>query len=69
LQDFAQAALVKAKMQRVYAMIAAVMCAVLASAAHAQYPTKPVRIIVPFAAGSSTDVITRILAYLGRCDA
>ena len=28
---------------------------------HAQYPIKPVRVIVPFAAGSTTDVITRIL--------
>jgi tripartite-type tricarboxylate transporter receptor subunit TctC len=31
-------------------------------AAQAQYPAKPVRIIVPFPAGSATDTITRILA-------
>jgi tripartite-type tricarboxylate transporter receptor subunit TctC len=31
-------------------------------AAHAQYPAKPVRVIVPFPAGSATDTITRILA-------
>ena len=42
--------------------MAAVAFAVLAGAAQAQYPTKPVRVIVPFSAGSGTDVITRILA-------
>ena len=41
----------------------ALMLAVAGGAqAQSQYPTKPVRIIVPFAAGSTTDVITRILA-------
>ncbi len=42
--------------------IAVVMLAAVAGAACAQYPTKPVRVIVPFAAGSSTDVVMRILA-------
>ncbi len=39
-----------------------VLLVMAAGAAHAQYPTKPVRIIVPFSAGSGTDVITRVLA-------
>lgn len=31
--------------------------------AAAQYPTKPVRVLVPFPGGSATDTITRILAH------
>ncbi len=43
-------------------MAAQAACLLMAAVAHAQFPTKPIRIVVPFAAGSTTDVITRILA-------
>ena len=33
-----------------------------ASAAHAQFPSKPIRVLVPFGAGSSTDTVIRIIA-------
>jgi len=42
------------------AALAAVLAAPLAAAA--QFPGKPVRVMVPFPAGSSTDIVTRILA-------
>jgi tripartite-type tricarboxylate transporter receptor subunit TctC len=41
---------------------AAVLLATLAQEAAAQYPSQPVRIIVPFSAGSNTDGQARILA-------
>jgi tripartite-type tricarboxylate transporter receptor subunit TctC len=34
----------------------------VAGAAHAQYPAKPVRVIVGYAAGSSTDIVGRVMA-------
>jgi tripartite-type tricarboxylate transporter receptor subunit TctC len=43
-------------------LLAAVAMAVLPLAAGAQYPAKPVRVIVPFPGGSATDTVTRILA-------
>ena len=42
--------------------IAAVLLALTAGAASAQYPAKPVRVLLHFPAGGSTDVVTRILA-------
>ncbi|HJV09955.1 MAG TPA: tripartite tricarboxylate transporter substrate-binding protein [Burkholderiales bacterium] len=35
---------------------------VVSAAAEAQFPTKPIRVVVPFPAGSATDTITRVLA-------
>jgi tripartite-type tricarboxylate transporter receptor subunit TctC len=41
-------------------LLLAVAC-LFAASAQAQYPNKPIRIVVPFPAGSATDTITRIL--------
>ncbi|HWI37151.1 MAG TPA: tripartite tricarboxylate transporter substrate binding protein [Burkholderiales bacterium] len=39
------------------------LCMLVAAApAWAQYPSKPIRVLVPFGAGSSTDIVMRILA-------
>jgi tripartite-type tricarboxylate transporter receptor subunit TctC len=40
----------------------ALLFGLLAVAAHAQYPTRPVRILVPLAAGGGMDTVTRALA-------
>jgi putative tricarboxylic transport membrane protein len=42
--------------------LALVLVAVLGGTAHAQYPEKPIKIIVMFSPGGSSDVVTRILA-------
>src|SRR3954466_11338653 len=50
-------------MRLIPAAVVALACAVIASAGFAQqYPAKPVRIIVPLAAGGSTDNNGRMIA-------
>jgi tripartite-type tricarboxylate transporter receptor subunit TctC len=42
------------------AILLATLC--FAAAAAAQYPNRPIRIVIPFGAGSSTDAVMRVLA-------
>jgi len=42
--------------------VALLVAMLLAAPAAAQFPSKPIRVLVPFGAGSSTDIVMRILA-------
>ena len=50
-------------MRRVGLALAALAGLIVCSAAHAQdkFPSKPIRILLPYGAGSATDIITRIM--------
>ena len=47
---------------RALQFLSALVLAAALGPAHAQYPAKPIRMIVPYAAGGTTDVLARIMA-------
>jgi tripartite-type tricarboxylate transporter receptor subunit TctC len=53
---------IEMKNKHICIKVLALLFGLLALAAHAQYPTRPVRILVPLAAGGGMDAVTRALA-------
>jgi tripartite-type tricarboxylate transporter receptor subunit TctC len=50
-------------MKRPFSVCASLLACALTAAAHAQtFPTKPVRMIVPFPPGGTTDILARVAA-------
>jgi len=43
-------------------LVSILALALLSCAAQAQFPTKPIRVVVPFPAGSATDTVSRVLS-------
>src|SRR5260221_4270458 len=51
-------------MKRILAMLLVAVATTAATAAQAQYPQRPVQLIVPWGAGGGTDATARIIAAL-----
>ena len=53
--------------QRARLFSAVLMCALSTSVFSQNYPSKPIKLLVPFAAGGTTDIVARVIAEpLGR---
>ncbi len=49
------------RLRHVVLLLATLVASFCANAQTAKWPDKPVRVVVPFAAGGSTDIIARVL--------
>ncbi len=50
-------------MRFIRAALAAALCVAAAAQAQSNYPTKPVRLVVPFAPGGSSEIVARAIAH------